>query len=221
MPSNRNNPFGRLLDLFGGSVSKAKDTLSRFGIGGSSKKNTRTFKRTDLGKPTAKITSREAHSRDRKQAEKESPEEAREKQIKEDELADDFNRFMSGKFVSVSSSNVNAIAYFPESYYLEIEYHDGTYYGYFDVSSEEAANLFRSGSKGGWVWDHLRIRGTKLGFRKSYVWNGAVSRVQRKWDATQESSIAHGIEAQRQTDRAIAKELADSLRGSFGGRDED
>lgn len=127
----------------------------------------------------------------------------------------DFDRFMTGEWVEWESSNCMAGVYYPESLYMELRFRDGTYYGYFNVSSTEAAAMYNAPSHGKWVWDHLRIRGTKLGFRKEYVWMSAPSQIQRKWDDSSESAIAHGQEAQRQTTEALGREAA--LKGAFNG----
>lgn len=126
----------------------------------------------------------------------------------------EFERFMSGEWVGFTSSNVEAGVYFPESLRLELQFRDGTYYAYFSVGSEEAASLYRAPSKGKWVWDNLRIRGTKLGFRKPYVWLSAPSAKQRMWDESPERAAAHGREAERQTRKAL-KNNPEALKGAF------
>lgn len=44
----------------------------------------------------------------------------------------------------------------------------GPTYEYFDVHPDWFADLVAAGSKGGWVWDHLRIRGTVAGHQYRY-----------------------------------------------------
>lgn len=73
------------------------------------------------------------------------------------------------------SSNVSAAQYDPHEDYLQIGYKNGGWYGYHGVSSDEAASFYRSGSKGNWVWDHLRRRGTVFGYQKAYSFIGGRS----------------------------------------------
>jgi|SRR5579859_2523292 len=52
---------------------------------------------------------------------------------------------------------------------LRIQYKDGSMYEYQPVSLEEAHSLYAAASKGKWVWDHLRIRGTIYGYKVPYT----------------------------------------------------
>jgi hypothetical protein len=52
---------------------------------------------------------------------------------------------------------------------LRIEYKDGSRYDYQPVSVNEAQSLYAASSKGKWVWDHLRIRGTIYGYKVPYT----------------------------------------------------
>lgn len=136
------------------------------------------------------------------------------------ELESDFERYMNGEWVSWPSTNCVGGRYIPESLYMELEFKDGSYYGYFNVGREEAESMYHATSHGGWVWDNLRIRGTKLGYRKEYQWLSAPSAIQRKWDATPESAAAHGNEAKQQTMRALRDEMftfnPKGVKGQFG-----
>jgi|ERR1700738_2467213 len=69
----------------------------------------------------------------------------------------------------VHSSNVVLAQYFSKDKKLMLEFKDGHAYMYSNVSEAEAINFTVVGSKGGWTWDHLRIRGTKHGHRKPFV----------------------------------------------------
>lgn len=73
------------------------------------------------------------------------------------------------------SSNVSAIRYDPKDNYLEIGYKNGGWYGYHDVTSREARSLYGASSKGSWVWDHLRVKGTVFGYQKPYAYIGSLS----------------------------------------------
>ena len=116
--------------------------------------------------------------------------------------------FLGGEWVNVQSSNVAAIRFDKERLILEVRFLDGSSYEYFQVSPEEAESLYVAPSKGKWVWDHLRIRGTKLGHQKDYAYVQAASTIDRKWNATTQSAIAHGQEVDRQSQAA--------LRGNIG-----
>lgn len=66
------------------------------------------------------------------------------------------------------SSNVDLAQYDWEANVLYIEFKGGAVYAYDNVSFNEAVSFANAPSYGKWVWDHLRIRGTKLGHRKPY-----------------------------------------------------
>src|SRR5262245_43553637 len=89
--------------------------------------------------------------------------------------ADDLSAFLHGKQRGVISSNVSAAQYNPEDHYLQVGYKNGGWYGYHDVSAQEASSFYSSGSKGNWVWDNLRVRGTVFGYRKPYAFIGGRS----------------------------------------------
>ena len=161
-------------------------------------------------KPSPPQSALESYRRDREALTAEE-ERRRAEEISQSE----FERFMNGEWVGFVSSNVEAGVYYPDSLRLELQFHDGTYYAYYSVGADEAASLFRAPSKGGWVWDVLRIRGTKLGFRKPYVWLSAPSAKQRLWDESTERATAHGAEAERQTREALA-DNPEALKGAFG-----
>lgn len=66
-------------------------------------------------------------------------------------------------------------------------------YAYQNVSIDEALSLHAAGSKGTWVWDNLRIRGTVFGYLKPYFFLDGISTAPRQWhDAGQESRTRHG-----------------------------
>jgi len=86
---------------------------------------------------------------------------------------------LTGEFVQVASSNVHSYSYDYEAAALYIRFLDhgddgarggpGPLYRYDNVEPELALDLERAASKGGWVWDHLRIRGTISGHQKDYA----------------------------------------------------
>lgn len=92
---------------------------------------------------------------------------------------------VTGEMVPAKSSNVHSFGYDIESTYLYVRYlgyirgakgpdggvlraGPGSLYRYRDVTPEEFLTLYAANSKGHWVWDHLRIRGTWSGHQKDY-----------------------------------------------------
>lgn len=101
-----------------------------------------------------------------------------------------------GQRLPVQSSNVAAIQYDADKSQLTIEYKDKGkgvgFYDYADVSIREAEALAKAASKGKWVWDVLRIRGTVFGYRKSYVlvdWRGTYT---PQWMRSAKARLLHG-----------------------------
>ena len=68
----------------------------------------------------------------------------------------------------VHSTNVVAAQYFHETQQMMVEFKGHKSYLYSDVSIPEAISFTMAGSKGGWVWDHLRVRGSKWKHKKPY-----------------------------------------------------
>jgi hypothetical protein len=56
----------------------------------------------------------------------------------------------------VSSSNIDAFAYDPETQELRINFHGGRVYKYFRIPPEMAEGLATASSPGGWFWQNLR-----------------------------------------------------------------
>lgn len=83
--------------------------------------------------------------------------------------------FLHGQQASFASSNVASGLYDQAQSYLQLGYKNGAMYGYHDVSPQEAASLYGAGSKGKWVWDHLRRRGTVYGYQKPYAYISGLS----------------------------------------------
>jgi hypothetical protein len=67
----------------------------------------------------------------------------------------------------VTSSNVNLAQYFAETQQMLVEFKDGAYM-YDNISIQEAVSFATAQSKGSWVWDRLRVRGSATAHRKSY-----------------------------------------------------
>jgi KTSC domain len=74
-----------------------------------------------------------------------------------------------GEFLFVQSSNVAVAQYFPEDQKLMVEFLNGSAYLYSGVGVEEARDFAEAPSKGEWIWDHLRKRGSKWAHRKAYL----------------------------------------------------
>jgi hypothetical protein len=78
-----------------------------------------------------------------------------------------------GDILPVYSSNVGSARYDHDNETLYVVFHGGRgehrRYKYWPISEDEAHAFGIAFSKGGWVWDHLRIRGTKYGHKKNYV----------------------------------------------------
>lgn len=91
---------------------------------------------------------------------------------------------VTGEMVEVRSSNVQAIGYDVEHQILYVRFwaettrqgqvvrFPGSLYGYRDVWPEEFLSFLNAASKGNWVWDHLRERGTVSGHKKAYFLAG-------------------------------------------------
>jgi len=92
---------------------------------------------------------------------------------------------VTGEMVTARSSNVHSFGYDIESSYLYVRFlgyirgnrgpdgrplrgGPGSLYRYRNVTPEEFLGLLAANSKGEWVWDHLRIRGTWSGHQKDY-----------------------------------------------------
>lgn len=97
---------------------------------------------------------------------------------------------VTGKFVNCHSSNVHSYAYNYLDWTLYVRFlggegehrhGPGPLYQYSHVPPELFLTLLNAGSKGDWVWDNLRIRGTVSGHQHDYRLVGIVgSYVPRK-----------------------------------------
>lgn len=103
---------------------------------------------------------------------------------------------VTGKFVTCHSSNVHSYAYNVNTWELYVRFlggegehraGPGPIYQYSHVPPELFLTLLKAGSKGSWVWDNLRIRGTVSGHQFDYRLVGIVgSYVPRKATYTPE-----------------------------------
>lgn len=85
--------------------------------------------------------------------------------------ASEVEAFLNNEHVlMVHSTNVHSIQYFPKTNELMVEYDGGqSAYLYKDVSPLEALQFVQAQSKGGAVWDVLRVRGSATAHRKPYT----------------------------------------------------
>ncbi|HOV61672.1 MAG TPA: KTSC domain-containing protein [Candidatus Hydrogenedentes bacterium] len=91
---------------------------------------------------------------------------------------------VTGEMVEVASSNVHSIGYDLDQHILYVRFwvetvrqgqivrFPGSVYGYRDVWPEEFLAFLQAPSKGNWVWDNLRERGTVSGHKKHYFLAG-------------------------------------------------
>lgn len=73
------------------------------------------------------------------------------------------------KFLPVHSSNVAGTQYFFDKEELVVDFLDGSSYKYYDVTLQEAEDFTKAQSKGGWVWDVLRVRGSDTQHKKKFT----------------------------------------------------
>ena len=75
--------------------------------------------------------------------------------------------FLAHQWVAVSSSNHVRARWDEEARTLEIQYDDGSTWAYDPVSRDEATDYLLAPSKGTWMWDHVRVRGSKHAHQKN------------------------------------------------------
>lgn len=98
-----------------------------------------------------------------------------------------------GEWLPVTSSNVAAASYDAQGEQLTIEYKDGSFYQYHPVALATAKAFTAATSKGKWVWDNLRVRGTVYGYQVPYTFLSGPSKAQRKWMRSRASRRLHGM----------------------------
>ncbi len=113
--------------------------------------------------------------------------------LKQNETLDEAEEWATfGEWAPMASSNVAGASYEHEEERLTIGYLDGSYYQYQPVSYEKALDFYRAGSKGTWVWDNLRVRGTVFGYQVPYTFLSGPSTAKRGWMKTTWSRRKHG-----------------------------
>lgn len=79
----------------------------------------------------------------------------------------DVAAFLAGTAeLPVTSSNVRSARYDPLRGVLSVTYKNATTYSYGNVSVYEAEGFANAPSKGGWLWDNIRVRGSKTEHQK-------------------------------------------------------
>tara|TARA_R110002110_G_scaffold412840_1_gene639282 strand:+ start:260 stop:1207 length:948 start_codon:yes stop_codon:yes gene_type:complete len=96
---------------------------------------------------------------------------------------------ITGKYIGVSSSNVRSISFnfnfkSPHKSTLYVQFlgtnangvrtGHGPLYQYFDISPDKFDAFRKAASKGGWVWDELRVRGSAVQHKVRYGLKGIV-----------------------------------------------
>lgn len=133
-------------------------------------------------------------------------------------------RFLNSEYVlqhgrDFRSSNVFAVWYEPGEQSIYVTFQEaggggggaGASYRYWTISLAEAKSIFIASSKGKFIWDNFRIRGTMLGHRKNYalITSGSAP---WKWESTPASAEAHAAKVQAQSGAATLQEEI----GKFG-----
>lgn len=73
---------------------------------------------------------------------------------------EEIDRFLNwGLWVALESTYCRSVRYDDRRNLLMIEYNDGVIWNY-AISKSEAEEMIRSHSRGVWIWDHIRVRGT-------------------------------------------------------------
>jgi hypothetical protein len=77
-----------------------------------------------------------------------------------------------GEYFPVYSSNVRGMMYRALDNELVVEFLNGSAYLYRSVTFSMARSALEAQSKGGWVWDHLRVRGSRTAHQVPYrrIW---------------------------------------------------
>ncbi|MDE2098100.1 MAG: KTSC domain-containing protein [Patescibacteria group bacterium] len=84
--------------------------------------------------------------------------------------ADEVEAFVHDQMpLFVHSTNVSLLQYFPEDQKLMVEFLNGGAYLYSNVTETEAYELAKAESKGGFLWDRIRVRGSKTAHKKPFV----------------------------------------------------
>jgi hypothetical protein len=78
--------------------------------------------------------------------------------VPEDEISVILNNRdqLSGQWIHVTSTNVEAIRYNVQDASMDVEYQDNRFYKYLGVPPAFFIEFFNAGSPGRFVWDHIR-----------------------------------------------------------------
>lgn len=140
---------------------------------------------------------------------------------------------LTGEWVeSPESSNVHSFAYDIDAHRLYVRFKDrppqgskqrpnkpGPIYAYYNVPLDLFMSMFNAGSKGTWVWDHLRIRGTLSGHKYDYSLVGvAGGYVPRKATLTPEGESYIGRTVFSDKGRQLRSSRPDQLVRPLVGR---
>lgn len=80
---------------------------------------------------------------------------------------DRFRQFLYGNnWTSFTSTYLKAARYDWNTSTLQVLYPDGTVWSYRNVTPGEARDFYEAPSKGTWMWDNVRVRGTKSQHQK-------------------------------------------------------
>lgn len=75
--------------------------------------------------------------------------------------ADPTDFLLGAAWLDVASSNVARARYDPATETLTIAYQDGRAWDYDPISAEQAEAFARAESAGTWLWDNVRVRGSR------------------------------------------------------------
>jgi len=115
---------------------------------------------------------------------------------------EDKSAFLLGAWMKVSSSNVAGAQWDEDRQVMTLEFRDGSFYEYANCDSGTAESFADAPSKGGWVWDVFRVRGTVFGYNPAHPYTHLSGPSQgkipddrdemRRWMEDQESRQVHG-----------------------------
>lgn len=117
--------------------------------------------------------------------------------------------FLSGgNMIFVNSSNVAGVQYFPEVEKMMVEFIGGGAYLYSNISLAEARSFLQAQSKGGWVWDYLRVRGSRTAHKKPWV------KIGQSWRPPKQETAEDKFKREVEKQRRLAKEDIEEIFNS-------
>lgn len=115
-----------------------------------------------------------------------------EQEIVAEYLSKDEQWAYSGEWFSgFKSSNVKSFAYDYKRNALAVEYQGQLFWEYSPVSLTKALSLYHAPSKGTWIWDNIKVRGTIHQHRVGAVLLSGPSEKLPRWFDTPEGRIEH------------------------------